>query len=384
MATNIVRPSALFALAFSGLFWFLIAVATDTAFYIGPEATTSFRALFDHICTTPVITPINNIIYNTQASNLAQHGLHPWYQHILINLPQLLGPALICLLNYPPTFNNTANMRAALQNPQLTSALTGILILSIIPHQEARFLQPVIPLLLTCIRLPQSNAWRKRFWASWFVFNISMATLMGVFHQGGIIPAQLEMPNLITQSLNTTHSSASNIEVFWWKTYPPPTFLLGAGHVNPSTNATLKITTTPLLGLKQPNLPTRLLETLNAAAENASLLEQLSNAILPTPLQTPGTTPEIFLAAPLSAWRFDSTHPPSLSNFSFSLPLAHQSTSSAEEGESHVRFTHLYTYRKHINLDDMDFGDDGVWPTLQRVVGRRGVGVWRVDVVEVR
>ena len=37
------------------------------------------------------------------------------------------------------------------------------------------------------------------------------------------------------------------------------------------------------------------------------------------------------------------------------------------------------TFRKHVNLDDMDFGDDGVVETLRRVVGRRGLGVWRVE-----
>lgn len=37
-----------------------------------------------------------------------------------------------------------------------------------------------------------------------------------------------------------------------------------------------------------------------------------------------------------------------------------------------------WDYARHLNLDDLDFGDDGVLPTLQRVVGRRGIGVWKV------
>ena len=32
-----------------------------------------------------------------------------------------------------------------------------------------------------------------------------------------------------------------------------------------------------------------------------------------------------------------------------------------------------------IGLDDLEFGDDGVWPTLERVIGRRGLIVWRVS-----
>ena len=38
----------------------------------------------------------------------------------------------------------------------------------------------------------------------------------------------------------------------------------------------------------------------------------------------------------------------------------------------------VWEYRQHIGLDDLDFGDDGVWPTLQRVIGKRGLTVWDV------
>jgi phosphatidylinositol glycan class Z len=41
-------------------------------------------------------------------------------------------------------------------------------------------------------------------------------------------------------------------------------------------------------------------------------------------------------------------------------------------------FKELWRYRQHIGLDDLDFGDDGVWPTLERVVGRRGLVAWEV------
>ena len=38
-----------------------------------------------------IITPLNNLLYNSSYDNLAQHGIHPYYTHILINLPQILG-----------------------------------------------------------------------------------------------------------------------------------------------------------------------------------------------------------------------------------------------------------------------------------------------------
>ena len=46
--------------------------------------------------------------------------------------------------------------------------------------------------------------------------------------------------------------------------------------------------------------------------------------------------------------------------------------------ESTLHFQEVWRYRQHLNLDDLDFGDDGFWNTLERVIGRRGLGAWRV------
>lgn len=45
---------------------------------------------------------------------------------------------------------------------------------------------------------------------------------------------------------------------------------------------------------------------------------------------------------------------------------------------SNLHFQEVWRYKQHLNLDDLDFGDDGFWPTLKRVIGRRGLGAWRV------
>jgi phosphatidylinositol glycan class Z len=337
-----------------------MAIATDTAYYAGGSATKSFRALFAHVRHSPVMTPLNNIMYNTQTANLAQHGLHPHYQHIIVNLPQLLGPALFILLSQIPRCSGS-RVKAMLKNPRLTSAATGTLILSIIPHQEPRFLIPCIPLLLTCLQLPASSTRRQCFWVSWAVFNITLSILMGVYHQGGVIPAQIAMPSIVTNSLNSSSSQANVVEVFWWKTYPPPTYLLGQSHYNPITSTPVNISTTALMGLKQFEVQQRLSENLPAC--QPSLIDKISGSLSIQPEQA------VYLAAPLSAWRFHEHESQlSLSNFTLSL-----------ENDPGLRLDHLATFRRHINLDDMDFGDDGVWPTLQRTIGRRGLGVWKVQ-----
>ena len=41
-------------------------------------------------------------------------------------------------------------------------------------------------------------------------------------------------------------------------------------------------------------------------------------------------------------------------------------------------FEEIWKYSRHLNLDDLDLGEEGVWGTLKRVVGRRGLIVWKV------
>lgn len=57
-----------------------------------------------------VITPINNLLYNLNVDNLAQHGIHPRYTHFAINLPLLYGPlAILGLFHIPSVFVKVRN-----------------------------------------------------------------------------------------------------------------------------------------------------------------------------------------------------------------------------------------------------------------------------------
>lgn len=48
------------------------------------------------------------------------------------------------------------------------------------------------------------------------------------------------------------------------------------------------------------------------------------------------------------------------------------------KGLDGLRFREVWRHSKHLNLDDLDFADDGIWNTLARVIGRRGLVAWRV------
>ncbi|KAJ5501769.1 CAZyme family GT22 [Penicillium expansum] len=85
------KPLSLAAFLLFGLLFSFIAVYADTAFY---RPTASLLSTLRN----PIITPLNNLLYNTDTANLAQHGLHPHHQHFTANLLQLLGPAYIAML----------------------------------------------------------------------------------------------------------------------------------------------------------------------------------------------------------------------------------------------------------------------------------------------
>jgi GPI mannosyltransferase 4 len=285
-----------------------LAISIDTEFY------TQVPVTWSHLLSHPVITPLNNLRYNLSTGNLAAHGLHPWYQHVLANLPLLLGPGFLLLFLRPHL------------SLRLYSAISGIFVLSIFQHQEARFLLPTIPLILSSVKLPR-NQLRLRIWAGlWITFNLVFGVLMGTYHQGGIIPTQV----FLSHQADATHA-------IWWKTYSPP-----IGRLN-GKNEVLK--SYDIMGMKG-DLMIRELERL-ATCHGKS-----------------GNKNGTYLIAPMSATFLDN------------YILRHRRSDPPEAPG--LRFDQVWQYRRHLNLDDLDFGDDGVWLTLRRVIGRRGLAAWRV------
>lgn len=146
---------------------------------------------------------------------------------------------------------------------------------------------------------------------------------MGVYHQGGVVPTQI----FLGKQEHVTHA-------FWWKTYSPPIWLLNGKNDN--------MTTVDLMSMP----PSRMVEKLMDVAPCDSSKVRPGNET-------------VFLVAPKSATFLDRFK-------------------GLDSNNKTLRLEEVWTYRRHINLDDLDFADDGFWPTLQRVVGRRGLTVWKV------
>lgn len=180
--TNIISITASFALTTA------ICVFIDTVHYA--PASNNW-----------VIAPLNNVMYNTNASNLATHGLHSLTTHIFLNIPLIIGP-MLPLLRFKYT------------TPTL-SLISGVLVHSAFPHQELRFMQPATPLL--CM-LVSPTAVRKSFFkpilATYVLYNVIASVFFGVLHQGAVVDAMKFIDDLNTDT-----------KVLFWHTYMPPTFI---------------------------------------------------------------------------------------------------------------------------------------------------------------
>lgn len=217
-------PMAFLTLLASFLFTSLVAIYFDTIWVsvaANYDNSTSIalqllEAINNLGSDTPlVVAPLNNLLYNMDVANLALHGIHSRFQHVLVNLPQLLGPALVLLFS-----------TKYVTSIPFQSAISGLMILSCVQHQEVRFLTPIIPLLCCCLNfdLLKNRKWLySTFFIAWVSFNIAMGLLMGLLHQGGIIPTQVHISNMV----ESPEFTAQNNIFLWWKTYSPPIWLLG-------------------------------------------------------------------------------------------------------------------------------------------------------------
>lgn len=335
------RPMTAVLISLTGSMTLLAAVMIDTHFFrpsAEPWSTLLHR---------PVLAPYNALMYNIRTTNLAEHGLHPRYTHLFANIPLLLAPAVFLL------FRPILSMR-------LWCAISGLIALSILPHQEPRFLLPLVPLLLSSVHLPLNNRMRQIWLVLWIGFNVVMGGLMGIFHQGGVVPTQLKLGSMTSGVVGLTPLLPPGSKALWWKTYSPPVWLANA---NGSALQTID-----LMGMPATSTWQRLRDEIGSCSQ-----------------QRKRRAAEIVLVAPrsrdeLHAWvsfgGTDELGPGRGPNHSDKATIT--AVLKQFPGVSEYSWRLIHEERRHIGLDDLDFADDGIWGTLQRVVGRRGLQAWRV------
>ncbi|KAI9286490.1 Alg9-like mannosyltransferase family-domain-containing protein [Umbelopsis sp. AD052] len=198
-------------------------------------------------------TIFNNIMYNVDKDNLELHGLHPFYLHAVVNVPLLFGPVGLWAYYKLFTIRGLPAKADRVDMVMVASMSTGLLCLSAFPHQEPRFLSPM---LLPAVFLFTRHTRRisRNFWIVWTLFNLVLAIVFGLIHQGGVVPAVIHVGEqskhidgcdlnfgayAICQSdsentTNFTTLSDGNISLItnlvFYKTFMPPRHLIAYPH----------------------------------------------------------------------------------------------------------------------------------------------------------
>ncbi|EDO42512.1 predicted protein, partial [Nematostella vectensis] len=187
------------------------------------------------------ITPLNFLRYNLDSLKVEEHGIHPRFTHFLVNFPLLCGILFVFLCAFLVTFAMQRDFVKTLETFQISrdtmkmvkhasvkfilvtlllSALVPVSLLSVIPHQEPRFILPV--LLPLAILFSHLIFGKKAYWiatASWIIWNILGAVVFGVLHQGGVTQCLVYLQQQMHAKDGTYHIIFSN-------TYMPPRHLL--------------------------------------------------------------------------------------------------------------------------------------------------------------
>lgn len=195
-----------------------------------------------------ILTPYNFFHYNSNPENLAKHGSHPFYQHV-VNCFMLFGINKLILMLISAHFfwqlfqkvrsqtdessqmsrlkSKIGYMYAEIINNTfcffIFSFLVPLAVFSLIDHKEPRFLLPlIIPVcLLTSHCLFGSQSYRI-VRILWILFNILGVAMFGYFHQGGVIPAVSYTQKMFTHVSNLDMDQ----HVIFFHTYMPPRYLM--------------------------------------------------------------------------------------------------------------------------------------------------------------
>ncbi|XP_059622659.1 GPI mannosyltransferase 4 [Phlebotomus argentipes] len=196
----------------------LVCTLVDSLYfgYLTPEEIEKLEIGIDNF----VFTPLNFIRYNINPRNTAQHGLHPWYLHILVNIPLLfnilgvltIAAAILFVVRFSRGEYSSLPRAQSILGLMAVASVTPTLLLSLINHQEARFLIPVL-LPIVLLHAPKlqtglftDNPFRRRNFLTnflydkllsveaarkylkiWYVVNILCTLFFGFLHQGGVL-----------------------------------------------------------------------------------------------------------------------------------------------------------------------------------------------------
>lgn len=212
---NISQKINYIAALLLGLFSMNICItAVDTLYYNKCHYSSIYN--FTNI----IHTPLNFIFYNLNIKNLESHGLHPRWLHTIVNIPLLFSVYGIILIKYnvKKIFCLFNNLHLNTEMILLLCFCVPLILLSTIPHQEPRFIVPlIVPFSILYGGESLRNYLQKKFCTYlWIISNALCLFFYGFMHQAGIY---LSMQHINGQLGNNT-------SIIFYKTYMPPRYFL--------------------------------------------------------------------------------------------------------------------------------------------------------------
>lgn len=279
-----------------------------------------------------VIAPLNNIIYNSYVENLAIHTLHPRYIHSLINSPLLFGFSYLAfcyrflrwMAKYISRLFLTSHWNSSAvgitEIPYIIwiaflSALSGLIILSYVPHQEPRFILPSFCCLVILSgydferidysekkndrHTPSSSTHDSKIWPSQtkkflllcILHGILLSMFYALIHQVGVVSSITSLPSVILKSqAPNSKEIEGRVGIIYHNTYSAPHYLLS--YFTPT-----KISVTDLAGVENPET---LLHTINEQFSHNNRILVVGPKHLNTKLLNSTTSP--YTRKPLASY----------------------------------------------------------------------------------
>ena len=246
-----------------------VLISADTAYYHGGKALVdALNDPLNNMFNNVVVAPLNSLRYNANVANLATHGLHPRGTHLAVNAPMMFGPlaffayAAVLRSMFSSAFTDRRKLlegsgddhrisihlhakRSAPKPPKRRAAGVGgaratvrrsnrrslwlctilyALGVSVAPHQEPRFL---LPLVVPLAALFGGAVTRTRTRSlAWIAFNLAGFVAFGVAHQGGVVAATAAVPSVARHEWTRTIANARGAAA-----------AAAAGMTNTNTNA---------------------------------------------------------------------------------------------------------------------------------------------------
>lgn len=175
-----------------------------------------------------ILTPYNFFVYNTNSDNLAKYGLHVPYMHTLVNGPVYFN--ILCLMFYGKLISllvGSGIYRLIFSSHRifslmLLSASGAIILLSFIPHQEFRFLLPIVAPLAYAFAFDIYT--NNKLFSAWILINAVLVIFYSEIHQAGVLKSTLDLDPIV-KSFKESSDGQQVLYIIALRCYTVPTYL---------------------------------------------------------------------------------------------------------------------------------------------------------------